>query len=41
MVDGGAQAATDLALVQKLNDQVRDTIDVMLKDLLSRRDGVF
>lgn len=41
VVEGGAAAATDLALVQKLNEQVRDTIDVMLKDLLSRRDGVF
>ena len=41
VVPGGATAASDLALVQKTNEQVRDTIDVMLKDLLSRRDGVF
>ncbi|MDP3502853.1 MAG: 1-acyl-sn-glycerol-3-phosphate acyltransferase [Myxococcales bacterium] len=41
VVDGGADAAGDLALVQRINEQVRDTIDVMLKDLLSRRDGVF
>lgn len=41
VLEGGADAAGDLALVQRINDQVRDTIDVMLKDLLSRRDGVF
>jgi 1-acyl-sn-glycerol-3-phosphate acyltransferase len=41
VVDGGADAAGDLALVQRINEQVRDTIDVMLKDMLSRRDGVF
>ncbi|MBE2252402.1 MAG: 1-acyl-sn-glycerol-3-phosphate acyltransferase [Myxococcus sp.] len=40
-VEGGAEAAGDLAFVQRLNEQVRDTIDVMLKDLLSRRDGIF
>ena len=41
VLDGGAESAGDLALVQRVNEQVRDTIDVMLKDLLSRREGVF
>jgi 1-acyl-sn-glycerol-3-phosphate acyltransferase len=40
-VEGGAAAAGDLALVQRLNDQVRDTIDEMLKAMLSERSGVF
>jgi 1-acyl-sn-glycerol-3-phosphate acyltransferase len=41
VIDGGAVAAGDIALVQRINEQVRDTIDTMLKDMLSRRDSVF
>ncbi|MBL8921798.1 MAG: 1-acyl-sn-glycerol-3-phosphate acyltransferase [Myxococcaceae bacterium] len=40
-VEGGAEAAGDLALVQRLNDQVRDTIDGLLKAMLAERSGVF
>jgi 1-acyl-sn-glycerol-3-phosphate acyltransferase len=37
----GAEAATDLAWVQRTNEAVRDTIDGMVKGLLERRGGVF
>lgn len=37
----GAEAADDLAWVQRTNDAVRDTIDGMINGLLERRGGVF